>query len=61
MKHVWKWIVEERIAILILLLAIGIVLNSPPTNYDFGAFLLYAVIIIVVFHLAHRLYLKYKR
>jgi len=61
MKHVLKWIEEEKIAIMILLLAIGIVLNSPPASYDFGAFFIYAATIIAVFHLGHRLYLKYKK
>jgi hypothetical protein len=58
MKRVLNWIEEEKIAITILLLAIGIILNSPPNNFVFTGMLIYGSILIVVFHLLHTLYLK---
>ena len=61
MKRVLKWIEEEKIAIMVLLVAIGLILNTPPTKFMWSGFLIYAAILIGVFHLGHRLYLKYKK
>ncbi len=61
MKRILRWAIEERIALLILLLAIGTILNSPPKTFIFADFFIYGVIIIAVLHLSHKLYLKLRK
>lgn len=59
MKRILNWIGEEKIAITVFLLGIGVILNSPPTNFVFTGMLIYGSILIVVLHLLHKLYLKF--
>ena len=60
MKRFLNWIEEEKIAITVLLLGIGMILNSPPNNFIFAGVLVYGAVLIVVTHLIHKLYLKFK-
>jgi hypothetical protein len=71
MKKILSWIEEERIAIIVLLLGIGIVLNSqnagiiknfpPPTiTLVFSGMFLYGALLLILLHLSHKLYLKLK-
>ena len=60
MKRILTWIVEEKIAVTILLLGIGIILNSPPNDFVLYGLFIYGAILIVVLHLLHKLYLKFK-
>jgi hypothetical protein len=60
-KRVLSWLEEEKIAITVFLLGIGIILSSPPRAFIFSGMLIYAAILIVVLHLLHRLYLKFRK
>ena len=61
MKRVLKWIEEEKIAITVFLLAIGVIMNSHPRAFVFSGLLIYGAILIIVLHLLHRLYLKLRK
>ena len=61
MKRILTWVDEEKIAVTILLLGIGVILNSPPSTFVFSGILIYGSIIIITLHLLHKLYLKYKK
>ncbi len=61
MKRILRWVEEEKISLAILLLAIGIILNSPPQAWLFAGMFLYGSIIIIILHLVHKLYVKFKK
>jgi len=61
MKRIVKWVQEEKIAIIVFLLAIGTILNSPPTDFMLSGMLMYGAILILAFHLGHRLFLRLKK
>jgi len=60
MKRILSWAEEEKIAIMVFLLGIGIILSSPPPTFVFGGLFIYGAIIFVILHLLHKLYLKLK-
>jgi len=61
MKRILDWIGEEKIAITVFLLGVGVILNSPPANLVFTGMLIYGAILIIILHLLHKLYLKFKK
>ncbi|MEK6816179.1 MAG: hypothetical protein AABY09_01075 [Nanoarchaeota archaeon] len=61
MKRILHWIEEEKIAITVLLLGIGVILNSQPNNFVFTGMFLYGSVLIIITHLIHKLYLKLRR
>jgi len=61
MKRILNWIEEEKISVTIFLLGIGVVMNAPPKEFVFSGMLIYGAIFIIVLHLLHRLYLKFKK
>lgn len=58
MKRILNWVEEEKIAIMILLLGIGVILSSPPPTFVLGGLFIYGAIIFAILHLLHKLYLK---
>jgi len=61
MKRVLNWILEEKITLMVLLLAIGIILSSLSNLVFFGAMVIYAVIFIALLTAGHKLFLKFKK
>ncbi len=61
MKRILSWAEEEKITIMVFLLGIGIILNSPPPTFVLGGLFIYGAIIFAILHLLHRLYLKFKK
>lgn len=61
MKRVIRWVVEERITLLIFLLVVGIVLGSLSHWSVLGGMMMYGVLILAVLSLGHSLYLHLKK
>ncbi|MBN1502539.1 hypothetical protein JW930_03275 [Candidatus Woesearchaeota archaeon] len=61
MKRVIYWILEEKITLMILLLAIGIILSTMHSLAMLGGMVVYSVIILAVLNAGHKLLLKYKK
>ena len=60
MKRVLTWIEEEKIVLLIILLAVGILLSELSGHIMLGGMLIYGAIIIAALSAGHSLYLKFK-